>query len=253
MGQPGYGKSIGYGNFQPGYREVSGTSLMNAFARMFQGGISRQDNITAHAGGGQASAYQLGYTQNRVSTVATSGDSVALPKAIAGSECVVINAGANPMQIFGKIGAADTINGIAGNVGVSMPPGGLGIFVCVTAGVWTLDGPGAGAVGNFPTVTAQDQMTAHAGGGQGAATAITTMIARFTTVATAADSSVLPAAKAGLQITVSNAGANSMNVFPAVGDQINALGVNAAFALASGKTATFTAAANGQWHSLLSA
>jgi len=254
MGTPGYGKSVGYGNFQPGFREVSGNMLMNAFSRMFQGGIDRQDNITAHAGGGQASAVQLGHTQSRVTTVATAGDSVALPKAIAGSEVQVINAGANPMQIFGKIGATDTINGVAGATGISMPPGGLGIFICVSAGVWTLDGPGSGAVGNFPTVTAQDGLTAHAGGGQGSATALPAQINRVTTVASANDSVVLPAAKAGLQVTVVNAAAaNSMNVFPATGDAINALGANAAYAMTANKTAQFFCTANGQWHAVLSA
>lgn len=254
MAQPGYGKSIGFGNFQPGFRPVSGSMLMNAFARMLQGGIDRQDNITAKAGGGQATAVQLTHTQNRVTTVATAGDSVALPKAIAGSEVVVINAGANALQIFGKIGATDTLNGIAGATGLSMPPGGLGIFVCVSTGVWTLDGPGAGAQGNFPTVTSADALTAHAGGGQGAALAITSQISRVTTVATAADSVVLPLAKAGMQLTIINAAAaNAMNVFPAVGDAINALGANTAISVAANKTMQFYAAKDGLWHSILTA
>lgn len=254
MGVPGYGKSVGWGNFAPGFREITGASLMNAFSRVFQGGIDRKDNITAKAGGGQATATQLGNTYNRVTTVATAGDSVALPKAIAGSEVVVINAGANPTQVFGKIGASDTINGVAGNTGVSLPPGGLALFVCVSAGVWTLDGPGAGASGNFPTVTAVDGLTAFAGGGQGSATALTAQINRVTTVATAADSVKLPAAKAGMQITVVNAAAaNSMNIFPATGDSINALAANTAIACAANKTMQFYAAKDGLWHSILTA
>lgn len=99
-----------------------------------------------------------------------------------------------------------------------------------------------------------DNMTAHAGGGQGAATACPGILNRFTTVATAADSAVLPASVAGADITIINAAAaNSMNVFPAVGDAINALGANAAFALAAGKTVTFYCVTPGQWHSILSA
>ena len=82
---------------------------------------------------------------------------------------------------------------------------------------------------------------------------ITTMQARFTVVATIADSGVLPVSVAGMNITVINAAANSMNVFPASGDQINALGVNAAFALAGAKVATFYSTVAGQWHSILSA
>lgn len=106
----------------------------------------------------------------------------------------------------------------------------------------------------YQYVTTADSLTAHAGGGQGAALATTATINRFTTVGTAADSAVLPASGAGMQIKVVNAAAaNSMNVFPATGEQINALGANAAFALAAGKTVEFSCTTAGQWHSLLSA
>jgi hypothetical protein len=54
-------------------------------------------------------------------------------------------------------------------------------------------------------------------------------------------------------IIINAAAANSMNVFPAVGDQINALGANAAFALAANKTVQLTCAIAGQWHAILSA
>jgi hypothetical protein len=85
------------------------------------------------------------------------------------------------------------------------------------------------------------------------------MVNRVVTVGTAADSVGLPATTglptgAALSIFVANAAAsNSMNVFPASGDQINALGANAAFAIVAGKSATFYATAAGQWHAVLSA
>lgn len=102
--------------------------------------------------------------------------------------------------------------------------------------------------------TTVDSLTAHAGGGQGSATPLTAMFNRVTTVATAADSVVLPASVAGMCITVTNAAAaNSMNVFPASGDAINALAANAAFAMAAGKTAEFVCITAGQWHAILSA
>jgi hypothetical protein len=100
----------------------------------------------------------------------------------------------------------------------------------------------------------QDGLTAHAGGGQGSATQITAMNARVTTVVTAADSVVLPPSVAGLIINVTNAAAaNSMNVFPASGDAINALSANAAYALAATKTASFICYTAGQWHTILTA
>jgi hypothetical protein len=94
----------------------------------------------------------------------------------------------------------------------------------------------------------QDKIIATAGGGQGAAYPITTQIARVSTVATIADSVKLPPAVSGLTVAILNSGANSLNIFPATGDAINALAVNAAFALASGGATTyFICFSNGQW------
>lgn len=96
--------------------------------------------------------------------------------------------------------------------------------------------------------SSQDKITATAGGGQGAAFPITAQRARVTVVATTADSVKLPASVAGLTIAVLNSGANSLNIFPATGDAINALAVNAAFALAAaGATTYFVCFTAGQW------
>jgi len=108
----------------------------------------------------------------------------------------------------------------------------------------------------FFVETYMDAVTAHAGGGQTTGYPITTQIARVTTVASAGDSVLLPLAVAGNSITVANAAAaNSLNVFPGVGDAINALAVNAAYALAAGKTVTFFCVSDAPavWHALLSA
>jgi hypothetical protein len=100
----------------------------------------------------------------------------------------------------------------------------------------------------------QEGLTAHAGGGQSGATALTADLCRVTTVGTAADSVVLPVAAPGMEIVVINAAAaNSMNVFPASGDAINALSANAAFAVAAGKTCSFFSTLAGHWHTLLTA
>ena len=92
----------------------------------------------------------------------------------------------------------------------------------------------------------RDTLTAHSGGGQTNALALTGIMNRITTVAAGGDSVVLPVSLAGMEITVINAAAsNSMNVFPsaadnaAAGGKINALSANAAFAVAAGKTAVF--------------
>ncbi len=97
-------------------------------------------------------------------------------------------------------------------------------------------------------------ITAFAGGGQGSAVALTSVINRVTTVGTAADSVKLPAAKAGASLSVINAAAaNAMAVFPATGDAINALSANASLSVAANKTVMFECAVDGTWHSILTA
>ena len=210
------------------------------------------EGLTAHAGGGQAGATPLTAEINRVTTVATAGDSALLPPSQAGLTIIVINHGAQPMQVYGA--GADTVDDVAAATGVSQMQGSVTIYSCTVAGKWYSNGIGTGYSGSLPTVSSADGLTAHAGGGQAGATPITTAIARFTVVATAGDSALLPASAPGLEITVINAtAATSLNVFPQAGDQVNALGANVAFALAGAKTATFYCTVAGQWHSILSA
>lgn len=110
----------------------------------------------------------------------------------------------------------------------------------------------AGATGPIFGSTS-DNITARAGGGQGTAVQLTACVNRVLTVATGGDSVKVPVSVAGMQIEIINAGANATNVFPQIGDAINALGANAAFSLPSGKVVTFYCATAGQWHTLLSA
>lgn len=102
--------------------------------------------------------------------------------------------------------------------------------------------------------SASNALTAYAGGGQANATALPSAINRVTTVASAADSVKLPAATAGLMVTVINAAAtNAMNVFPATGEIINALSANTALSVAANKAITFYCAVAGTWNSNLTA
>jgi hypothetical protein len=213
--------------------------------------------ITAGTTRTQAGATALGQAVNRVDTAtaasagSTLGDGVRLMASQAGLTILVINGTAFPVQVYAS--GSETINGVAGATGVMLPPQGTYLFTCAAAGAWACEGVGMGASGAYPTVSAVDGLVAKAGGGQSGATLCVAVVNRFTTVATAADSGLLPAAKAGMQVTVTNAGAASMNVFPSTGETINNGAANAAFALAANKTATFTSAANGAWHAVLSA
>jgi hypothetical protein len=217
--------------------------------------------FTAFAGGGQASATPLGYGVNRIGTVATAGDSCLLPAAVAGARVIVSNAAQNAIQLFGK--GTDTINGVVAATGVTQAGPSSCTYTCDIAGQWESNDVGDGYAGNFSTVTVSPAagLTAHAGGGQASATPMTWQINRFSTVATAADSGLLPPAKHGAVITIINDTATSMNIFPCSqaqggvtgGDSINTGGQNAAYALAGNKYATAYCAVDGKWHVILSA
>lgn len=129
-----YGKSINRGTFQPGPRLVDGNSLNNAFIKALEGGLSRLDGITAHAGGTKAAALQLAKSISRISVCATTGDSVLLPKAIAGSVVIVINSGAQTANLYGT--GADTIDGASTATAATIATTKAKIFTCLTAGAW---------------------------------------------------------------------------------------------------------------------
>ena len=97
---------------------------------------SAADAITA-AGTSQATGTQLTALVNNVSTVAA-GTGVNLPASAAGLQATVENTGANPLQVYPLIGAADTINGIAATIGVAMPAGSIAVFNCTLAGAWVV-------------------------------------------------------------------------------------------------------------------
>lgn len=105
-------------------------------------------------------------------------------------------------------------------------------------------------LGATPTVL--NAMTALAGGGQAnGLVTLTEQLNRVTTVATLGDSVCLPPATAGQSIVVTNAGANAMDVFPFVGDAINALAVNVALRLNVQTTLRIECPVAGIWHTTL--
>jgi hypothetical protein len=75
--------------------------------------------ITAHAGGGQASAYQIAKQYTIFGTVATNGDSAKLPAApVAGQVVVVYNSQNNYVDLFP--GSGDTIDAQAADTAVKV-------------------------------------------------------------------------------------------------------------------------------------
>jgi hypothetical protein len=137
----------------------------------------------------------------------------------------------------------------AGNLTV---PGTSGVTGVETVGGFVNTGA-VNAVGSVAT-----GLTAHAAGGQASALALTASINRVDTVGTAADSVKLPAPSyVGQQVVViNNAASNSMQVFGAGTDTINAVATGTGVAHAAGKTAVYYATSIGtaaSWFRNLSA
>jgi hypothetical protein len=86
----------------------------------------------------------------------------------------------------------------------------------------------------------QSSMAAVNPGAQATATPLVAETCHIVTVPAANSGVKLPAAQAGRVITVINAHATlAINVYPFLGDQINAAGANVPFSLAAGTTAIF--------------
>lgn len=118
--------------FQSGFRLEDGDALNEALATPQ---LQTHANITALAGGAlSASTPVLTLGANEVTTVASSGDSVVLPKAVLGAVIFVANAGANSMQVFAN--GSDTINGTAGATGVAQANAKSALYVAADAGQW---------------------------------------------------------------------------------------------------------------------
>lgn len=109
------------------------------------------------------------------------------------------------------------------------------------------------AVTGAESVGAANAITAFATGGQASATQLTKDVNRVTVCASNNDSVKLPAATAGRRIFVKNASANTLAIFPASGEVINALAADAAYSLATVKGVLFVCAVAGTWDTILTA
>lgn len=99
-------------------------------AQMGLGGFA--NGLTAHAGGGQANALQLGYGASEISTVASANDSVKLPAAVINAVAVVTNLSVTSAQVYGN--GTDTINGVATATGVALAGGATAMYRCTVSG-----------------------------------------------------------------------------------------------------------------------
>jgi hypothetical protein len=111
------------------------TGLLTANGGIANGSI--QGALAALVGGGQAGATQLKIGMNKVITVTSLHDSVALPAATAGASVQVQNAGASGMDIY-PLGASDVIQGLPVTVSMLVAAGTTLEFRCIVAGTWAI-------------------------------------------------------------------------------------------------------------------
>lgn len=119
---------------------VTGSGLNSAIGNQLQ---NYNDAITAFAGGGQASAVQLGSGLSKITVVASANDSVKLPPSKPGATCQIQNTTGNACQVFSNSVSSlpssvlDTINGTAGATGISIAANRTAILSCTAYGAWS--------------------------------------------------------------------------------------------------------------------
>jgi len=233
---------------------LPGGRIYGAFAANIPLGLgdylleSSQDNITATAGGGQNGAYQIVSQTSRIATVATMNDSIMLPPSTPGLELIVINHGLNAMQVFGQPG--DTIDDQLASAGVSAMSNSMVIYTCTTQGNWYTEGLSSGFAKSLGLQTfSYSTIVANAGNTQGTGTLANTMLVNVT--AAGLGSVTLPASVPGLEMTVHNISASTVQVFPSAGgtttEKINAGAANASLSLPTNTSTVFTVNVAGQW------
>ncbi len=104
----------------------------------------------------------------------------------------------------------------------------------------------ANAIANQRGASTQDAVTASTTQTQAGGTKI---VASWTniSVANASDAVTLPQAQPGLCISFINSSGNTIQVFPFLGDAINAAGANNAVTVVTATTSDYYCVAKGQW------
>ncbi len=164
-----------------------------------------------------------------VNTVANANDVVTLPAAMVARYCLVRNSGANILQVFPASG--DDL-GAGVNTSIKMNPGEHFTWIAKDSTTWyQTDG--------LLRHTLQATITAGTTQTQGQVP-LTKDVNEVSVVANANDVVTMPTAPAySRTITIINNGANTLQIFPATGDDLGA-GVNTSVTLASGANVRYT-------------
>jgi len=109
---------------------------MHDLTPLLNGSGFTADSVAAHAGGGRAAATPIVNALTLLATVATAGDSVALPPAVGGQLLWLANGTATSAQVFANASTSDTINGIAAATGIALAGNKAQLFMSPIAGAW---------------------------------------------------------------------------------------------------------------------
>lgn len=137
------------GNTFTGTQTFAGDLITQAYLKR-----SFAATVVAFATGGQASATQITKDVNRLTTVATNGDSVKLPAGTPGMEIFIQNDGVANANIFPATG--EFIDAGAANAAVSMTAGSNAKFICVDTGIWKSQAGSGGGGTSSPLTTKGD-------------------------------------------------------------------------------------------------
>jgi len=124
------------------------------------------------------------------------------------------------------------------------------LYELVLPGKRLIDGDAINDLANLLSLASTYSITAHAGGGRTSATALNFGLNAISTVATAADSVILPSAQMGSVVFVSNAGANAAQVFAQGSDTIDGTAGATGISLAASASAVFMCAQATKWTSI---
>lgn len=119
-----------YGRF----RFVSGNFLVSGGYLNSAGNLLKSITNTNASGSVQTTAANLTKDINNITSVTVNNSGVALPSAIPGMDILVLNNGANILNVFPKNNTK--INSLATNAAYTLSSGDKGRFVAITATQW---------------------------------------------------------------------------------------------------------------------
>ncbi len=167
---------------------------------------------------------------NNITTVANTNDTVTLPANLSGRYCLVINNGANTLQVFPASGSN---LGVGTNTATTITPGSHAIWFSKNATLWYQIAGDRVRQSLTAAITASTTQTQGNG-------ALTSDVNEVSTVANANDTVTLPTAPSySRTVIIINNGANTLKIFPASGDNLGA-GVDTSTTLASGSNVRYT-------------